>query len=45
MREREAETQAEGEAGSAGRDPCGTPGSHPEPKAAAPTIEPPTGLC
>ena len=29
------------EAGSAGRDRCGTPGSHPEPKTAAPTTEPP----
>ena len=40
MREREAETQAEGEAGSMHREPDvgfdpGSPGSHPEPKAGA----------
>ena len=39
--EREAETQAEGEAGSpAGLDPR-TPGSRPEPKAGAPPLSPP----
>ena len=50
-REREADTQAEGEAGSvrepdAGLDP-GTPGSRPGPKAGAPPLSPtgaPVGL-
>ena len=48
MSDREAETQAEGEAGSLGEPDggldSGTPGSHPEPKAGARPLSPQASL-